>query len=391
MSRIFSCAALNIANLTPSLVVCPKPHAMAPGILEQLSASIDDMHTICHNAEHMEEYRPLVVSVEEIRVYAATTYTVKKTAALINTAITLPRSSALALRMRDYQRALKLIRQHIEESTNCATRSFFFVIPFLHKARRLKAGLNHSYNVILASGKHANTWGVPPGESIREIAAFAAKVAAVVCDAPVLGIVTPILGTVTLICETAETVHSNRQAARFLAHRTNILVEFVITPGLTLLLESQPGRGKALLGELQRAVDDIHGFLEVLRHRGRAPSWIFAQRDRKQFKELNKTLSDLMVLLNMNQTIELVGLVRAWSNRTESSDAETGTFVSDSLSSHLPADGLLLVFRVTFVRETDMRATSIALSLLSPSSRVRGMINIASVFQVRLKGFFSFP
>ncbi|KAJ7035414.1 hypothetical protein C8F04DRAFT_1098372 [Mycena alexandri] len=217
------------------------------------------------------------------------------------------------------------MRRHIEESTTCATRSFFFSIPFLHKARHLKACLNHSCDIILASGKHAKTWGVPPGESIREIATFATKVAAVVCDAPVLGIVTPILGTVTLICEIAETVHSNRQAARLLAQRTNNMVEFVITPGSTLILESQPGRGHALLEELQRAVDDVHSFLEVLRRRGRVPTWIFAQRDRKRFKELNNTLSYLMVLLNMNQTIELVGLFRAWSNRTESSDAETGT------------------------------------------------------------------
>ncbi|KAJ7245299.1 hypothetical protein C8J57DRAFT_1524433 [Mycena rebaudengoi] len=121
-----------------------------------------------------------------------------------------------------------------------------------------------------------------------EILSVSLRASTVICEAPPHNCLKPIIGIAGLICETAKTAKSNRDAAEELAKHaidvTSCVVDLASKNGIV------QGTNEDALNILKSALEDVHSHLIFLRKRRRAMSWMLAAQEKDRFAQLNAGL-----------------------------------------------------------------------------------------------------
>ncbi|KAJ7245283.1 hypothetical protein C8J57DRAFT_1725310 [Mycena rebaudengoi] len=193
-----------------------------------------------------------------------------------------------------YERILDNIRRHIENaqiSTNKRGNLFSRHIS----SSRLKNELKSQLKTILHGGQPA----LPTRrENAVEILSVSLRASTAICEAPPLNFLKPIVGIAVLVCETAETVKSNRDAAEELAklaiNVTNCVVERASKNGIV------PGTNEDDLNILKGPLEDVHSYLIFLNKRRRAVSWLLATQEKDRVVRLNAGLDRALSLFTLD-------------------------------------------------------------------------------------------
>ncbi|KAJ7274684.1 hypothetical protein C8J57DRAFT_1466652 [Mycena rebaudengoi] len=156
---------------------------------------------------------------------------------------------------------------------------------------RLKNELKNRLKTILHGGQLA-----PPTlrENTVEILSVSLRASAAICEAPPLNFLKPIVGLAALICETAKTAKSNRDAAEELAKHainvTNCVVERAWKNGTVSETYEDA------LNILKGILEDVHSYLIFLNKRRRAMSWMLATQEKDRVAQLNAGLDRVLSL-----------------------------------------------------------------------------------------------
>ncbi|KAJ7256286.1 hypothetical protein C8J57DRAFT_1472997 [Mycena rebaudengoi] len=248
----------------------------------------------------MSVYQPIAVSALEICVAVGSStdtklmklalYAVDETALLLNSSQVGPVPPEFLALLEAYERILDDIRRHIENaqiSTNKRENLFSRHMS----SSRLKNELKNQLKTMLHGGQLA-----PPTsrENTVEILSVSLRASAVICEAPPLNFLKPIVGLAALICETAKTVKSNRDAAEELAKRaisvTNCVVERASKTEIFL------DTNEDALNGLKGALEDVHSYLMFLEKRRRAMSWLLTTQEKDRVAQLNAGLDRALSL-----------------------------------------------------------------------------------------------
>ncbi|KAJ7256308.1 hypothetical protein C8J57DRAFT_1473004 [Mycena rebaudengoi] len=184
-----------------------------------------------------------------------------------------------------YERILDDIRRHIENA-QISTNKRGNLFSRHMSSSRLKNELKNQLKTMLRGGQPA-----PPTsrENTVEILSVSLRASAAICEAPPLNFLKPIVGLAALICETAKTAKSNRDAAEELAKRaisvTNCVVERASKTEIFLDTNED-----ALNGPWKTS---IPMFLEKRR---RAMSWMLATQEKDRVAQLNAGLDRALSL-----------------------------------------------------------------------------------------------
>ncbi|KAJ7814876.1 hypothetical protein B0H14DRAFT_3878517 [Mycena olivaceomarginata] len=140
------------------------------------------------------------------------------------------------------------------------------------------------------------------GECILELVSMSARAAGVICDAPVLNVMTPVIEITTMICDMEKRVKSNREVALALAAHasavTKCIVERASTDG-----EATAHNAEALEA-LNLVLEDIHSYLTILSTRhGRMTSWVLANQQKDRFAQLATALDKALALFTSTQVL----------------------------------------------------------------------------------------
>ncbi|KAJ7256278.1 hypothetical protein C8J57DRAFT_1721481 [Mycena rebaudengoi] len=277
-----------------------------PTRLAEASATARQWCTICQTNPRMSVYQPIAVSAFEICVAVGSStdtklmklalYAVDETALLLNSSqVGLVPPEFLAL-LEAYERhgthfeILDNIRRHIENaqiSTNKRGNIFSRHIT----SSRLKNELKNQLKTML----HGSQLALPTlRENTVEILSVSLRASAVICEAPPLNFLKPIVGLAALICETAKTAKSNRDAAEELAKRainvTNCVVERAWKTEIFL------DANEDALNGLKGILEDVHSYLIFLNKRRRAMSWMLATQEKDRVAQLNAVLDRALSL-----------------------------------------------------------------------------------------------
>ncbi|KAJ7274723.1 hypothetical protein C8J57DRAFT_1466671 [Mycena rebaudengoi] len=206
-----------------------------PTRLAEASATARQWCTICQTNPRMSVYQPIAVSAFEICVAVGSStdtklmklalYAVDETALLLNSSQVGPIPPEFLALLEAYERILDDIRRHIENAQISTNRRGNLFSRHMSSSR-LKNELKNQLETMLHGGQLA-----PPTlrENTVEILSVSLRASAAICEAPPLNFLKPIVGLAALICETAKTAKSNRDAAEELAKHainvTNCVVE----------------------------------------------------------------------------------------------------------------------------------------------------------------------
>ncbi|KAJ7176906.1 hypothetical protein C8R46DRAFT_1077670 [Mycena filopes] len=214
-----------------------------------------------------------------------------------------------------FQSALLEIRTHVESIPVQRTKTGKSELPtssriaFRYKSAQLQAKLTSVHKTLMKlSAKRRSS--PSRNECILEVAAFTARAAGAIFELPVLSFIKPVPVLAALICDTAKTVNSNRDAAIELAdHARNVTNSSVARAADTGVADEDS------LVELRLILRQIQEFLDALKHRrgrrGRVVSFILAGKDKERFTTLNLALDRALDVFTSSQTISTVQLVRA--------------------------------------------------------------------------------
>ncbi|KAJ7603057.1 hypothetical protein DFH06DRAFT_341991 [Mycena polygramma] len=283
---------------------------------------IQALRTRCQTEPDLNAYQPLVTSAVEVclsaipnsrkRASSLVAHAMKKTAALIENGVKLPITPELQKNIDNFERALDDIRRYIEsipeQRSSKSSKFRFSALKFDGESWRLKGSLNAAYKALIERPKEPKSVapsGPSLNECILEIASIGTRVAGAVCDIPAPGLALgkPAVMMVALICETAKTVKSNRAAAEALArHAQNVTNSIMVRVDTWTQGES--------FKELRCALEQVQDFLELLQHRRRVASWIFALKDKDRFAELNSALDRAVQVFSASENLGAAKIVR---------------------------------------------------------------------------------
>ncbi|KAJ7250001.1 hypothetical protein C8J57DRAFT_1668495 [Mycena rebaudengoi] len=286
-----------LASLPPSALSSSSCSAVLmplPSPLDEASANARQWCTIYQTNPRMSVYQPIAVSALEIcgavrsstdtKLLKLAFFAVDETALLLNRSSVGPVPQEFLALLEAYERILDNIRRHIENaqiSTNKRGNLFSRHIT----SSRLKNELKHQLKTMLHGGQLAHP---TCGENAVEILSVSLRASTVICEAPPLNFLKPIIGIAALICETAKTVKSNRDAAEELAKHamnvTNCVVDRASKNGVV------QGTNEDALNILKGALEDVHSHLIVLSKRRRAMSWMLAAQEKDRVVSLNAGL-----------------------------------------------------------------------------------------------------
>ncbi|KAJ7249990.1 hypothetical protein C8J57DRAFT_1239551 [Mycena rebaudengoi] len=268
----------------------------APTRLAEASANARQLCTICQTDPLMSVYQPIAISALQIcgaagsstdkKLLKLALYAVDKTALLLNRSPVGPIAREFLALLEAYERILDSIKRHIENaqtSTNLFSRHI--------SSSRLKNELKKQLTTMLHGGQPASP---TCGENAVEILSVTLRASTVICEAPPLNFLKPIIGIAALICETAKTVKSNRDAAEELAKHamnvTNCVVDRASKNGVV------QGTNEDALNILKGALEDVHSHLIFLNKRRRAMSWLLAAQQKDRVVQLNDGLDRALSL-----------------------------------------------------------------------------------------------
>ncbi|KAJ7603055.1 hypothetical protein DFH06DRAFT_1257351 [Mycena polygramma] len=295
---------------------------MSSKMLEKSLTAAEALRTRCQTEPDLNVYQPLVTSAFEVcvsstpnsrrRVSSLAAHAVKKTAALIENGVNFPMTPECQQCLESFERALDSIRRYIEsipeQGSSKSLKFRFSAVKFDCESWRLKGTLNAAYKALIERPKKSKLAvhaGASRTECLIEIATVGTRIAGAVCDIPVPGLALgkPAVAMVGLICETAKTVRSNHTAAETIArHAQNV------TNSIVNCLDTRT-QGQSLT-ELNRALQQVKDFLDVLQTRRRVASWILAVKDKDRFVELNNALDRALQVFAASENIGATEILR---------------------------------------------------------------------------------
>ncbi|KAJ7274695.1 hypothetical protein C8J57DRAFT_1466659 [Mycena rebaudengoi] len=268
-----------------------------PTRLDEASATAHQWCTICQTNPRMSVYQPIAVSALEICVAVGSStdttlmklalYAVDETALLLNSSQVGPvPPEFLAL----LEAILDDIRRHIENA-QISTNKRGNLFSRHMSSSRLKNELKNQLKTMLRGGQPA-----PPTsrENTVEILSVSLRASAAICEAPPLNFLKPIVGLAALICETAKTAKSNRDAAEELAKRAINVMNCVVERAWKNGTVSETNEDA--LNILKRILEDVHSYLIFLNKRRRAMSWMLATQEKDRVAQLNAGLDRALSL-----------------------------------------------------------------------------------------------
>ncbi|KAJ6524416.1 hypothetical protein DFH09DRAFT_1329475 [Mycena vulgaris] len=163
----------------------------------------------------MNAYRPIAASAVEVCAAAAllknrncdklAEYVVDRTTVLIDGMVHVPLSPDIPRFLDVFEQKVDAIRRHIEQPTPVQSSKAVKLlggIRFKGESRRLKAELEDCLHALLALGSTHSASEPSRSECVLEVISLSTRAAGA-----------PVVGIVGLICDTAKTVQSNREAA----------------------------------------------------------------------------------------------------------------------------------------------------------------------------------
>ncbi|KAJ7502287.1 hypothetical protein B0H11DRAFT_1907399 [Mycena galericulata] len=237
-------------------------------------------------------------------------YTLDQTALLINRMIRVPVSPDV-LQLQIFEQNLDAIRQHLE-CMPVRSRGYPFGLlnyRFHRETSRLKRRRRHTRDqlAICSSLKSATLPDASRSECILELVSLSTRAAGAVCDAPVLNFLKPVVGIASLICETARSVGSNRDAALDLSKHANIVTKCVVEHA-----SAMDGAYREALRALELTLEEIQAYLTALNKlRRRAARWIFVNVEKDRFVQLNGALDKALVMFSSATILSTAEEVRS--------------------------------------------------------------------------------
>ncbi|KAJ7176908.1 hypothetical protein C8R46DRAFT_1188606, partial [Mycena filopes] len=297
---------------------------MSSSIVVQASTRAKDLRTLCEKTPTKDVDLILVDSLIEMcnaatpsrRLSSALVmHTVKLTESLLKRGVDPQLPPEVLLGLERFQSALLEIRSHVEsipaQRTKTGKLELSTRIAFRYKSAQLQAKLNSVHKTLMKlSAKRRSS--PSRSECILEVAAFTARAAGAIFELPVLSFMRPVPALAALICDTAKTVNSNRDAAIELADHARNVTNSVVARAADTGAEDED------LAELRLTLERIQEFLDALKHRrgrrGRVVSFLLAGKDKEQFAALDVALGRALEVFASSQTVSTVQIVRASSN-----------------------------------------------------------------------------
>ncbi|KAJ7134063.1 hypothetical protein C8R43DRAFT_640005 [Mycena crocata] len=193
-----------------------------------------------------------------------------------------------------FDRTVDNIRRHIEDVTR---RSQLF--PTYRRMRscgHLKSELEDHLETLLHLLAQPASSTAPQSQCIMEVLNLAARTSAAICDAPMLNFLKPVFNLTAIICETAKTVKSNREAAIDLAEHANRVTHCIID-------RVSVGERPKAFRVLNSTLEEIRVYLASLQKRRRMSRWITASEQKDRFTELNRALDQALSLFSTTTTL----------------------------------------------------------------------------------------
>ncbi|KAJ7126075.1 hypothetical protein C8R44DRAFT_119672 [Mycena epipterygia] len=293
----------------------PTPHSVRIMLLKVLPRSMsnaEDLRKLCATTPEMNSYQPIAASAVEVCAAAMlvkahkaeklAAHVVDRTAVLVNGISSVPLSQEIIQSLEIFEQKLDAIRRHIEQMPVQSGKKAKFSIGYKVKreSSRLKAELENHLNTLLTTcGKSPASSGISRSDCILELASLSTRTAGAICEAPVLNFLKPAVGLAALICDTAKSVKSNRDAALDLAKHASTVTKYVVERASRVDGASIAKDGEALEA-LKLALEDIHSYLTFLQiRRRRITSWILANEDKERFAQLNAALDKALAMFSV--------------------------------------------------------------------------------------------
>ncbi|KAF7374559.1 hypothetical protein MSAN_00340500 [Mycena sanguinolenta] len=158
----------------------------------------------------------------------------------------LPFSTEITQILKRLEAKLDEFRRAIERMPRRTRGKLFKKFVFALQAHRLQNELKALVEALLKGTDKIPT-AESTGTSAMELTNLTIRVAAAICEAPVLNFLKPVVGIVEIISETAQTVKSNRAAALELAAHSNMVMRSIAEQATTLGLDGPPTDSEALV------------------------------------------------------------------------------------------------------------------------------------------------
>ncbi|KAJ7245291.1 hypothetical protein C8J57DRAFT_1476515 [Mycena rebaudengoi] len=171
---------------------------------------------------------------------------------------------------------------------------------------RLKNELKSQLKTMLHGGQLA----LPTRrENAMEILSVSLRASTAICEAPPLNFLKPIVGIAVLVCETAKTVRSNRDAAEELAQHAINVTNCVVERASENQIFSNTNEDA--LNSLKGALEDVHSYLMFLNKRRHAISWLLAAQEKDRVTQLSAGLDRALSLFTTTCVLSSNELVRS--------------------------------------------------------------------------------
>ncbi|KAJ7682977.1 hypothetical protein B0H17DRAFT_1205403 [Mycena rosella] len=254
--------------------------------LPQTVARAEALRTLCA-APGMNAYRPIAVSAVKVCFTSASimtqktdklaAYVVDQTAILINTMAHMPISPEILKALASI-RTLDAIRRHIEQTPGKRAK-FFVNSKFKRETKRLKVELEtHLYTL------PGNVWRIG-SDCVLELVSLGTRAAGARPQFP-----EAVIGIPALICDSAKSVKSNRDAAIALAMHVSSITKCIVDRA------SAMDAAAADTGDALEALKSYSHLLSLGRPRRRLAPWIFANREKERFAELSGALDKALAM-----------------------------------------------------------------------------------------------
>ncbi|KAJ6524414.1 hypothetical protein DFH09DRAFT_186554 [Mycena vulgaris] len=226
-----------------------------------------------------------------------------------------------------FEQKVDAIRRHIEQPVQSSKAvKLLRGIRFKGQSRRLKAELEDCLQALLALGStHSASTGPSHSECVLEVISLGTRAAGAVCEAPGLSYLKPVVGIAALICETAKTVKSNREAAVELADRARTVTQCIVDRASAMSIKNDG----AALEALELTLNEIQSYLILLaKPRRRLRPWIFANQQKERFAQLNGALDKALAMFSATKILSTAEDVLATAVDVRATMVDVGVLVS---------------------------------------------------------------
>ncbi|KAJ6524389.1 hypothetical protein DFH09DRAFT_1096077 [Mycena vulgaris] len=299
------------------------PQNVLPHALPQSTASAHALRAWCATTPGMNVYQPIAASAVGICSAAAllkkglkgdklAAYVVDRTTVLIDRMVHVALSPDISQFLDIFEQKLDAIRRHIEQIQPVGSSKVAKLlrrIRFKGESGRLKAELEDCLQALLTLDSTHSVLAEPSrSECVLEVISLSTRAAGAVCEAPGLSYLKPVVGIAALICETAKTVKSNRDAAVELAGHARTVTTCIVDRASAM---STNNDGTALEA-LKLTLKEIQSYLILLaKPRRRLRPWIFANQQKERFVQLNAALDKALAMFSATKILSTAEDVRA--------------------------------------------------------------------------------